>query len=220
MVRGSPGRNCWKTCRPAAEFAAIAEEQHPAHPPGPDECLAERDGDACLAGARGLDDQRPPVPFAKSLDDALDRLDLVHAVRDLRIRRNFLGRAYGSCAGRLGTRGCPVSDSRRSVAAARSSASFQMHHVVSVRVVDDGPAAVHLLEAVRVALGLLTRPSRRSRRSSWLRRLPEGCRRAEQDVVSKALSRLGRLVLDRFLDPDELRIVGHVPAGFLEHGCR
>ena len=69
-----------------AQFAAVAEKQDALRPLRPLEQVGQGDGDAGLAGAGGLDDQRLALLVGEALGHSLDRLDLVEAIDDLRFR--------------------------------------------------------------------------------------------------------------------------------------
>src|SRR5690606_26317532 len=72
----------------ATQLLAIAEEEDPLNPTRAHQHVTQRDGNASLARAGGLHDERLAEVAFESLSDALHRFELIYAVRNGEVRLN------------------------------------------------------------------------------------------------------------------------------------
>ena len=152
-----------------AQFPAVAEEQDALGPAGPQQDVAERDGDTGLAGAGGLDDQGLAVLGGEPLDDPLDGLDLVHAAGDAGVGRRSWSAAPGWRRWKMQVLEAVLGVEAVELAGRLALGVVPDPDVVAVGVEDDRALAVVLLQAVGVALGLGAARLGVDRRSSWPR---------------------------------------------------
>ena len=139
-----------------AQLLAVTQEQHALDPAGVDQQLGQGNGHARLARAGGLHHQRATVALREALGHAGDALDLVQTAGDGGVRAHIgqqvqllaaleadavlqrvLGKEAEDRAWRITTGVVPHPD------------------VVAIGVEDHRPLAMHLLQGVRVQLGLL-----------------------------------------------------------------
>ena len=191
-TRGSPGQELLEdVVGLLAKLAPVAEKEDALGPAGPHQEFAERNGDARLARARGLNEQRAAELLLEALAHALDGLELVHALGDAEVRGDGGERLFVlplveqvleavlrveavDLARRVPLRVVPDVD------------------VDAVRVEDDGALAGLLLEARGVDARLLGADARVL---GGLLRLDDSERLAVvavEDVVGVALARLRR----------------------------